>query len=115
MILVERDWPKNSFALASLLRSIDVLYSCDPISSLNTEAALCGTPEILIPRVTDFDEFGEAQRFDFGVFGFAASDKREEIELVRQNLEYKFRPYCESVTVAESEDLEMFSQFISEM
>ena len=115
MILIERDWPKNSFALASLLRSVDVLYSCDPISSLNTEAALCGTPVVIIPRVADFDEFEEAQRFDFGVFGFTTSNKREEIELARQNLEHNFRPYCESVVAAESEDLEMFSQFIREM
>jgi hypothetical protein len=115
MILIERDWPKNSFALASLLRSVDVLYSCDPISSLNTEAALCGTPVVVIPRVADFDEYEESKKFDFGVFGCTTSNKDEEIEAARRSIDNNFRPYCESVVAAETEDLELFSQFIGEI
>ena len=115
MILIERDWPKNPFALASLLRTIDVLYSCDPISSLNTEAALCGTPVVIIPRVADFDEFEEAQKFDFGVPGFTALHSDDGIETARQSLENIFDLYRDSVNAAETGDLEYFSGFIAEI
>jgi|694.fasta_scaffold35466_6 hypothetical protein len=115
MILIERDWPKNSFALAALLRSIDVLYSCDPISSLNTEAALCGTPVVIIPRVADFDEFEEAQKFDFGVPGFTTLHSDEGIEIARQSLENIFDSYRDSVNAAETGDLEYFSRFIADI
>ena len=115
MILIERDWPKNSFALASLLRSIDVLYSCDPISSLNTEAALCGTPVVIIPRVADFDEFEEAKKFDFGVPGVTTLHSNEAIEIARQSLENIFDSYRDSVNSAETGDLEYFSRFIADI
>ena len=115
MILIERDWPKNSFALASLLRSIDVLYSCDPISSLNSEAALCGTPVVIIPRVADFDEFEEAKKFDFGVPGVTTLHSNEAIEIARQSLENIFDSYRDSVNSAETGDLEYFSRFIADI
>jgi len=36
-------------ALADVLREASLLYSCDPQSSLNVEAAICGTPVLFSP------------------------------------------------------------------
>jgi hypothetical protein len=35
--------------LGDVLRGADLLYSCDPYSALNTQAAICGTPVLFSP------------------------------------------------------------------
>jgi UDP-N-acetylglucosamine 2-epimerase len=63
----------------------------------------------------DFDEFEEAQKFDFGVPGFTTLHSDEGIEIARQSLENIFDSYRDSVNAAETGDLEYFSRFIADI
>ena len=54
-------------SVADLLRATDLVYSCDPCSSLNTEATLCGTPVLFSPTAA---RQRESPSF-WGEYGFA--------------------------------------------
>jgi hypothetical protein len=47
MTEITRSWPKGHLAMANVLRSAELLVSCDWLSSLNDEARMCGTPVAL--------------------------------------------------------------------
>lgn len=46
------EWPATRAELADELRAAEVLYSCDPFSSLNDEAVVCGTPVLFSRAAT---------------------------------------------------------------
>lgn len=49
VVEITRSWPVPQSAYADLLRSVEVLFSCDSLSAVNLEATLCGTPVLLFP------------------------------------------------------------------
>ena len=48
MTLVTTTWPPTQSELAARLRSADVLYTCDWLTSLVGEALMCATPVVLV-------------------------------------------------------------------
>jgi len=60
MTEISRGWPRSRQALADLLRSAELLVSCDWLSSLTDESLLCGTPVAL----AGFQQWAEGAPMD---------------------------------------------------
>jgi hypothetical protein len=46
--LITNDWPRDRAHFGQVLRSADVLYTCDWLTSVIDESLMCGTPVVLI-------------------------------------------------------------------
>jgi hypothetical protein len=67
--LITRQWPSSQFGLADLFRRSRLLVSYDTLSSVNTEAAMCGCPVLIIPNGPYSRE--EIARGEMGMDGIA--------------------------------------------
>lgn|GEM_PF-2794033 len=46
--LITNSWPATQAEMGTLLRSVDVLYTCDWLTSVVGESLMCGTPAVLV-------------------------------------------------------------------
>lgn len=75
-------WPESPQALAEELRKTRYLYSYDPVSSITTEAVLCGAV-VIFKHLSYHDQVWERANFEgleLGAGGLAFSDTAFEIE-----------------------------------
>lgn len=46
--VITQSWPASRAEVAELLKSVEYLLSFDPYTAMNTEAAMCGTPVLVV-------------------------------------------------------------------
>ena len=77
--LITRRYPRGKAKLYELLSHVDLLISFDPITSLNHESILLGTPVLVIPP---WDEEDFRQQFPVCLDGIAWGDPGKALEFV---------------------------------
>jgi len=86
-------WPASRFEVAELLKSVEYLLSFDPYTAMNTEAAMCGTPVLVV----------DDGRWNLGLlsdatFGLAGiTDRLDGLALARDEARSAFDVYQSSL------------------
>lgn len=86
---VPHRWPENREHLATLLREIDLLISFDPVTALDVEATLCGTPVRIHLEGSDWSkETLDKEMLEWPGFAFADDEIPEAKEKAKTAYDY---------------------------
>lgn len=86
--VITRSYPANRSDTLSLVAQSDLLISFDPLTNLNYEATLLGTPVLLVDNAYNLDK-----GFNIDFWGFAFS--QDEIEHARKDIDKAWPQYKE--------------------